>query len=79
MSSKRLTADDCWRGRLCTWVHTPRGGYGFSVPVPATIVRRSGQSHAIIEASLRDGSTVGRRVAIANLYDVSVDVVKYMP
>lgn len=30
---------DCWQGLRVMWTHVPRGGYGFSLLIPARVVR----------------------------------------
>lgn len=52
---------------LVTWLHVPRGGYGFPVPVDAKILSLSGAEHAVIEVQLRDGTPVKRRVRCVSL------------
>jgi len=52
---------DLWTGRRVVWLNTPRGGYGYTIKVPATVVERDGES-VTIDAQLKDGST--RRVTV---------------
>jgi hypothetical protein len=35
-------------GQRVTWHHEPRGGYGFSVPVPGVVITRGGSLVAIL-------------------------------
>jgi hypothetical protein len=30
--------DDLWPGRCCRWRCTPRGGYGYTIRIPVTVV-----------------------------------------
>lgn len=53
--------DDIYRGALVTWLHEPRGGYGYVVPVDAKVlaVRRATVQ---IEVRTKAGSLVKRNV-----------------
>lgn len=53
-------------GELVTWIHTPRGGYGYEIPVDAKILALKGD-RATIEVQTKDGRTVKRRVLTKNL------------
>lgn len=53
-------------GRLMLWLHRPRGGYGYLVPIPAVVVSHAG-TWVVIEVARRDGSVVKRRVDVASL------------
>lgn len=64
--TKCIDHDDLWPGRLVVWTHTPRGGYGFSVSVPAKVIRVRGK-RVTIEATRADGTKVLRAVAESNL------------
>lgn len=44
-----------------TWIHNPRGGYGFAVPVDAVVVR-VGPKRVRIRVTLKDGRQVERLV-----------------
>jgi hypothetical protein len=48
-------------GETVTWLHEQRGGYGFIIPVPATVVRATAK-RVTIDAALRDGGT--KRVTV---------------
>ncbi len=58
--------DDVFRGALVLWLHTPRGGYGYTVAIDATVVtaRRSGVQ---ISVQTRSGAIVKRTVQASNL------------
>ena len=58
--------DDIYRGALVTWHHTPRGGYGFTLAIPATVVV-SGRKVVRIETTTAAGATVTRNVRIEKL------------
>lgn len=62
-------ADDVFLGRLVLWMHRPRGGYGYSVPIPAVVVSHAMRpgTWVVIEVARRDGSKVKRRVDVASL------------
>lgn len=53
-------------GALATWLHTPRGGYGYAMPVDAEILALHGKT-CTIEVARWDGQRVRRRVSITNL------------
>lgn len=61
--------DDVFPGARVTWIHVPRGGYGYEVPIPATVVAHAGRPRTwvAIEVVRRDGSKVRRRVDVASL------------
>lgn len=70
----RLTVDtgemtDVWPGRLVTWLHVPRGGYGYACPVDAVVVRNGTRpaTWVVIQVARRDGSLVFRRVDVTRL------------
>lgn len=48
-------------GMHVAWIHVPRGGYGFSVPVDAVVARVCSR-RVRIEVPLRDGRRVERLV-----------------
>jgi hypothetical protein len=50
-------ADDVFVGALVTWLHVPRGGYGFTVHIPAKVVgyRRRPSTNVTIEVHGRGG------------------------
>ncbi len=37
----QASRDDFWLGHRMIWRHVPRGGYGFAVLIPVTVVRRT--------------------------------------
>ena len=53
-------------GDRITWLHQPRGGYGYGYPVDGTVVRVSGR-RVVIRVPLRSGDLVERRVHSENL------------
>lgn len=53
-------------GDRVIWNWYPRGGYGFVIPVPATVVAVNKKT-VTIAAQLKDGSTVNRHVPARNL------------
>lgn len=65
---KPVASHETFVGALCVWMHTPRGGYGHSVPVDARIVQLNLQGdRAVIEVKTKDGRRVNRRVSISSL------------
>lgn len=57
--------DDLFAGALVTWLHTPRGGYGHSVPVDAKVIAVGDRT--TIEVADRLGRPVMRTVLARNL------------
>lgn len=55
-------------GASVVWMHTPRGGYGYAIPVNAQIAALSHQGdRAVIEAVNKAGEVVRRNVKISSL------------
>jgi hypothetical protein len=74
MSQSALTVDtgqptDVFPGRLVTWMHVPRGGYGFAQPVAARVVRYwlRPSTRVEIEVVTAAGRTVRKRVDVSSL------------
>ena len=62
--------DDVFVGALLTWLHTPRGGYGYTMPVDAKVVghgRRPSTRVTIEVERARTGEKVKRHVQAENL------------
>lgn len=53
--------DELREGLQVTWLYEMRGGYGYTQPVPATVVKASAK-RVSIDALKKDGSTVRRSV-----------------
>lgn len=53
-------------GDHVTWMHVPRGGYGYTMPVDAEIVKLHGK-YATVKVKKRSGEMVRRRVALTAL------------
>ena len=53
-------------GQQVIWKHVPRGGYGFPVGVPATVVKTTAK-RVTIDALLKSGRTVRKVVKPENL------------
>jgi hypothetical protein len=49
-------------GDLVTWLHMPRGGYGYSMAIDAEIIKFQG-IHAIVKVKKKSGETVRRIVS----------------
>lgn len=62
-------SDDVFLGALVSWLHTPRGGYGFTMPVDAKVVAFTHRPHTRvrIEVRTKGGETVIRTVDAKNL------------
>lgn len=58
---RKLTINDVWPGQQLTWLHVPRGGYGFSWNVDAEVVK-VGRSLVTIRVKKASGEMVERRV-----------------
>jgi hypothetical protein len=56
-----VTIGDLSPGMAVSWIHEPRGGYGFAMPVDAIIVKVCAR-RVRIEVPLRDGRRVERIV-----------------
>ena len=61
-----MKLDELAPGMTVFWIHNPRGGYGFAVPVDAVIVR-VGPKRVRIRVPLKDGRHVERVVLPASL------------
>ena len=48
-------------GEKCIWLHTPRGGYGYQVPVNATVMAVA-RKRILIQVLRKDGVAVQRWV-----------------
>jgi hypothetical protein len=63
-----IQSHETFVGMLVSWMHVPRGGYGYTMPVDAQIVSLNPQGdRAIIEVQTRAGRTVRRTVHVDNL------------
>ncbi len=56
-----MRLDELSPGMAVSWIHVPRGGYGFPVPVDAVVVRVCAR-RVRVEVPLRDGRRVTRLV-----------------
>ena len=61
--------DDVYPGLLVTWLHTPRDGYGFAMPIDATVVShaRRPRTWVRVKVTTRSGRTVQRVVDVSTL------------
>lgn len=61
--------DDVFPGCLVTWLHTPRGGYGYAMPVDAKVIscHRRLSTRVTIEVTTKLGDKVQRCVDAKNL------------
>jgi hypothetical protein len=53
-------------GQLVTWLHQPRGGYGYEERIPGKVVK-VGEKLVQIEVRKKNGEAVKRWVAAKNL------------
>ncbi len=61
--------DDVFPGASVTWLHVPRGGYGYVLPVDAEVAAhgRAPSTRVTIVVATRSGRRVKRSVDAANL------------
>lgn len=63
-----VESHDVFVGALLVWLHAPRGGYGYTVPINAKVVALNPQGdRATIEVARRDGRKVRRTVNTTSL------------
>lgn len=56
------------RGSRVVWMHRPRGGYGYTIHIPATVVSiRRTTGRVVIDAEAADGGTKRVTVRAASL------------
>lgn len=72
MNAGAMTLNRIFRGALVLWLYKPRGGYGYVIPVLATVVSwrvndSEGLKNVTIDAQRRDGTTVRRTVKAESL------------
>lgn len=68
MKQREVQAHEAFVGARVAWVHTPRGGYGYTVEVPARISALSlDGTRATVMVQRRDGSEVARTIETARL------------
>lgn len=60
-----MKLDELQPGMAVRWIHNPRGGYGFAVPVDAVVVRVC--QRVRIRVPLKDGRHVERAVSPESL------------
>jgi len=66
---RQVDSHELFVGALVLWAHVPRGGYGFTVHIPAEVVALNLQGDtAVIEAKRKDGSRVKRSVGFKSLH-----------
>ena len=56
-----MKLDELQADMLVVWIHNPRGGYGFAMPIDVVVVR-VGPKHVRIRVPLKDGRHVERVV-----------------
>lgn len=61
-----MKLDELAPGMTVRWLHNPRGGYGFAVPVDVVIMR-VGPKRVRIRVPLKDGRQVERVVLAESL------------
>lgn len=63
-----VESHEAFVGALVSWLHVPRGGYGYEYPVDAEIVALNLQGdRARIKVTTRSGETVHRHVDTSRL------------
>jgi len=63
-----IPSHELFVGARVTWLHVPRGGYGYALPVDAVVTRLNLQGdRAEIEVTKKSGATVRRRVTCEHL------------
>lgn len=68
MASERLEPNELFRGMLVHWMHTPRGGYGFTIAIEARVVELSLSGDRVtIEVATKTGAVVKRMVKCETL------------
>lgn len=64
----QVESHETFVGACVIWMHTPRGGYGYSYPIKAKIVKLNLQGdRATIEVERIDGQIVKRNVLTSSL------------
>ena len=61
---------DVYPGALVTWLHVPRGGYGYVLPIDGKVIRVGKYAHGVValtEVTTKTGRKVQRRVLLENL------------
>ena len=64
-----MKRSDLYQGLCVMWMHVPRGGWGYVLRVPATVVRLT-PTRVVIDAELARGGTKRILVHHDNLRDV---------
>jgi len=59
-------ADDIFRGACVVWMHVPRGGYGYAIPIDAKVLL-VGRELVRIEVKTAAGEIVERAVKVGSL------------
>jgi hypothetical protein len=68
MNAKTVEPHEAFVGALVFWMHTPRGGYGYQIPIDARIDALNPQGDkARIEVVKNDGAVVLRNVKTSSL------------
>lgn len=55
------------RGSRVVWMHRPRGGYGYTIHIPAVVSIRRTTGRVVIDAEAADGGTKRVTVRAASL------------
>lgn len=65
---RTIESHEAFVGALVAWMHTPRGGYGYTIPVDAKIVALNLHGdRAVIEVKTKAGAMVTRNVKTSSL------------
>ena len=65
---RSLRAHELYAGAWVVWMHSPRGGYGYVLPLVCQILRVSERSNRVkIEVRTKNGEWVERYVKVESL------------
>jgi hypothetical protein len=65
---RNIERHEAFIGAIVSWMHKPRGGYGYIIPVPAVIAGLNlDGDRATIQVKTKAGSTVIRHVLLSSL------------
>jgi hypothetical protein len=68
---RSVSVDEAWWNQIkpgdrLTWMYTPRGGWGYSYPVDAEVIKVNAETVSI-RAKKKDGAEIVRQVRPENL------------
>ena len=74
-----LPLDELYRGRVCVWRHRPRGGYGYVIRIPVTVVSRAARRVTVRLADGREVVVDGSRLVEGTIFERRGDVTAERP